>query len=143
MNPVDGTILSSYYMPSEAAQLYFDEMLWMYDQSDNTLKAYSPSVTRVSKGVDLSTPTSFTLSQNYPNPFNPTTSISFGLPAQSFVSLKVFDLIGKEVATLVSDELPAGNYTRQWNAADMPSGVYFYRLQAGSFNKTQRLILLK
>ncbi len=143
MNPVNGTTLSSYYMPSEAAQLYFNEMFWMYDQSDNTLKAYSPSVTRVSKGVDLSTPTCFALSQNYPNPFNPSTSISFSLPTQSFVSLKVFDLIGKEVTTLVSDELPAGNYTSQWNAADMPSGVYFYRLQTGSFVKTLRLLLLK
>jgi hypothetical protein len=86
---------------------------------------------------------SFTLEQNYPNPFNPSTSISFDLPSKSFVSLKVFDLIGKEVATIVSEEMPAGSYTKQWNAANMPSGVYFYRLQAGTFIETKKLVLLR
>jgi hypothetical protein len=89
------------------------------------------------------TPTSFKLEQNYPNPFNPTTNISFSLPSRSFVSLKVFDLMGREVATLVSEELSAGNHLRQWNAMDMPSGVYFYRLQADKFTETKGLILLR
>jgi hypothetical protein len=71
------------------------------------------------------------LSQNYPNPFNPSTIISFTLPSKSFVSLKVIDVLGRAVATLVSDEMPAGNYSRQWNAANMSSGIYFYRVQAG------------
>jgi photosystem II stability/assembly factor-like uncharacterized protein len=88
-------------------------------------------------------PTHFCLEQNYPNPFNPTTTISFSLPFKSFVSLKVFDILGKEVATIVSQELPAGTYSRQWNASKMSSGVYFYRLQAGSFTQTKRLVLLK
>ncbi len=88
-------------------------------------------------------PASYGLSQNYPNPFNPSTRISFSLPSKSFVSLKVFDLIGREVTTLVSEELPTGNYTKQWNAQNMPSGIYFYRLQAGSFIETKKLILLK
>jgi len=83
------------------------------------------------------------LYQNYRNPFNPSTAISFSLPTQSFVSLKVFDFIGREVATLVSEELPAGNHTRQWNAATVPSGVYFYRLHAGTFIETKKLVLLK
>lgn len=86
---------------------------------------------------------SFTLSQNYPNPFNPITTISFELPSRLVVSMKVFDLLGKEVSSIVSDELEAGSYTRQWNATDIPSGVYFYRLQAGNFNQTKKLILLK
>ena len=85
----------------------------------------------------------FNLSQNYPNPFNPSTSISFILPSRSFVSLKVFDLIGREVAIIVSEEMSAGSYSRQWNAANMSSGIYFYRLQAGSFTETKKLILLK
>jgi hypothetical protein len=83
------------------------------------------------------------LNQNYPNPFNPSTTISFNLSSRSFVLLKVFDLIGREVATIVSEEMQAGNYSRQWNAFDLPSGVYFYRLQAGSFAETKKLILLK
>jgi len=85
----------------------------------------------------------FYLQQNYPNPFNPSTDISFNLPSKSFVSLKVFDLIGRDVATIVSEELSAGNHTKQWNAENYPSGVYFYRLQAGTFTETKKLVLLR
>jgi hypothetical protein len=96
-------------------------------------------------------PTDFDLAQNYPNPFNPTTTISFGLPSNSFVVLKVFDALGREVSVLVSEELAAGSYTRQWNAAGLASGVYFYRLlarpisrgKAGSLTQTRKLILLR
>jgi photosystem II stability/assembly factor-like uncharacterized protein len=88
-------------------------------------------------------PVSTSLSHNYPNPFNPTTTIYFAIRSQSFVSLKVFDLIGREVATIISEEMPAGNYSRQWNAVKMSSGVYFYRLQAGSYSETKKLVLLK
>jgi hypothetical protein len=88
-------------------------------------------------------PSKFNLAQNYPNPFNPSTTISFSLPSKSFVSLKIFDVVGREVKTLVSQELSAGNYKQQWNANGMPSGVYFYRLQSGSFTETKKLILLK
>jgi hypothetical protein len=85
----------------------------------------------------------FSLSQSYPNPFNPSTTISFNLPSKSFVSLKIYDLIGREVATLVSEKLSAGNHSRQWNAANMASGIYFYRLQADLFAETKKLVLLK
>ena len=88
-------------------------------------------------------PGHFSLDQNYPNPFNPSTTISFSLPAKSFVSLKVFDIVGKEVATIVSEEMPAGNYSRYWNAASVSSGVYFCRLQAISFIETRKLVLLR
>jgi hypothetical protein len=96
-------------------------------------------------------PAQFSLGQNYPNPFNPVTTISFNLPSKSFVSLKVFDALGREVSILFAEELPAGTYARQWNAsqtagglaADLSSGVYFYRLQAGDFVSTKKLILLK
>jgi len=83
------------------------------------------------------------LEQNYPNPFNPSTTIQFTLPSRSFVSLKVFAVIGREVATIVSEELSAGSYSRTWNAANMSSGIYFYRLQAGTFTETKKLILLR
>jgi hypothetical protein len=83
------------------------------------------------------------LQQNFPNPFNPTTNILFSLSGRSYVSLKIFDLLGREVASLISEEIPAGSYSRQWNAAKMSSGIYFYRLQAGSFTETKKLVLLR
>jgi hypothetical protein len=88
-------------------------------------------------------PIRFALRQNFPNPFNPSTSITFSLPKKLFVALKIFDLIGREVAIIVSEELPAGTYSRQWNANGMPSGVYFYRLQAGIYSETKKLVLLR
>jgi len=97
------------------------------------------SVARLS--TDL--PTHFILSQNYPNPFNPTTTITFALPVKSFVSLKIFDALGREVGTLLNEELSVGIYSKQWDASGLPSGVYFYRLQAGSFIETKKLILLR
>jgi hypothetical protein len=88
-------------------------------------------------------PKEFTIFQNYPNPFNPSTMFSFNLPSRSFVSLKIFDISGKEVATILSEELPVGHYTRQWNATQLPSGTYFCRLQAGSLMETKKLLLIK
>jgi hypothetical protein len=88
-------------------------------------------------------PEKFFLAQNYPNPFNPSTTISFSLPSKSYVSLKVFDLIGREVATLISEEMSAGSYIKKWNAEGLVSGVYFYRLQAGTFIDTKKLVLLR
>ncbi len=84
------------------------------------------SVEKVSAGL----PGHFSLDQNSPNPFNPSTSISFTLPTKSFVSLKVLDVSGREVSALVSEELSAGTYAKAWDAPGLPSGVYFYRLQA-------------
>jgi len=83
------------------------------------------------------------LKQNYPNPFNQSTTISFSIPSKSFVSLKIYDLQGREVATIFSEEIPAGDYTRQWDATDLSSGIYFYRLQAGSYSEAKKLILLR
>ena len=88
-------------------------------------------------------PSCFVLHQNFPNPFNPATTIGFSLPSKSFVSLRVMDVLGREVSCLVSGEMSAGSYTRQWNAAGMASGVYFYRLQAGSRVETKKLLLLR
>ncbi|MCX6120075.1 MAG: FG-GAP-like repeat-containing protein [Ignavibacteriales bacterium] len=85
----------------------------------------------------------FRLHQNYPNPFNPSTAIQFDLPYQSFVSLKVYDGIGRQVTTIVSEEMSAGSYTKKWNTNGMPSGVYFYRLQAGAYIETKKTLLLK
>jgi hypothetical protein len=88
-------------------------------------------------------PILFSLTQNYPNPFNPSTTFSFSLPSKSFVSLKIYDMQGRKVAILVSEEMSAGTYSRQWNAANISSGVYFYQLQVGSFLQTKKMVLVK
>jgi Iap family predicted aminopeptidase len=109
-----------------------------------TLMELDAKTTSVDNGVnDRQISISFSLSQNYPNPFNPTTMISFSILSKGFVSLKVFDLLGREMATIVSEELPANNYTRRWNANKMPSGIYYCRLQVGSFTETKKLVLLR
>ncbi|MEJ2614020.1 MAG: 5'-nucleotidase C-terminal domain-containing protein [Ignavibacteriaceae bacterium] len=88
-------------------------------------------------------PHSFQLMQNYPNPFNPTTYFEFRISDFGLVTLKVYDTLGREVAIIVNKELPAGNYKYEWNASWLASGVYIYRLQAGSFVDTKKLILMK
>ena len=97
----------------------------------------------VVKGGGETVPSRFALQQNYPNPFNPATTISFTLPSRSYVSLKVFDLIGREIATIFSEEMSAGTYSKRWDAEKISSGIYFYRLQAGTFTETKKLVLLK
>jgi hypothetical protein len=86
---------------------------------------------------------SFSLEQNYPNPFNPRTVIRFAVPSSKFVTLKVFNIVGQEVAALVNEETKPGRYEVTWDASAFPSGVYFYRLTAGSFVETKKLILLR
>ena len=88
-------------------------------------------------------PEEYSISQNYPNPFNPSTKIKYQIPELSFVTLKVYDVLGSEVAVLVNEEKPVGTYELNWNAANLPSGVYFYRLQAGDFVQTRKMIFLK
>jgi Secretion system C-terminal sorting domain len=88
-------------------------------------------------------PENFNLEQNYPNPFNPSTTIEYVVPQSSFVSIKVYDDLGREVTTLVNGEKSSGNYTVDFNASNLASGIYFYRMQAGSFVSTKKLILLK
>jgi hypothetical protein len=128
---------------------------WMDGRGSNN-HIYAQKVDRYGKlgitGVEDNSllPKTTALMQSYPNPFNPTTVINFQLSDHSYTNLKIFDIIGREVTTLVSETLPAGTYTRQWNASGMSSGIYFYRLQvypnvvgAGSFTETKKLVLLK
>ena len=88
-------------------------------------------------------PDDYKLLQNHPNPFNPITVISYSLPCNSFIQLKIFNTLGKEIVTLINEEKPSGTYELTWNAENLPSGVYFYRLQAGDFVQTRKMILLK
>jgi hypothetical protein len=87
--------------------------------------------------------TTYELSQNYPNPFNPNTKITYTIPEFGFVTLKVYDVLGSEVATFVNEEKPVGSYEVEWEARGSPSGVYFYQLTTGSFIETNKMILLK
>jgi ligand-binding sensor domain-containing protein len=95
------------------------------------------------KEISSELPMSFSLEQNYPNPFNPNTKIHFALRRPSFVTLKVYNILGKEVATLVTENLAAGKYEVDWNASGLASGVYLYRLQAGEFIETKKLTVLR
>jgi photosystem II stability/assembly factor-like uncharacterized protein len=118
---------------------------------ENTIYAGSASgifyrplaeVTSIPKDKSYS-PQQFALSQNYPNPFNPSTTISFSIPSRSLVTLKIFDVMGREVSTVVSETMSAGNYSKVWNGSGIPSGVYFYRLQAGAFLQTRKLVMMR
>lgn len=88
-------------------------------------------------------PGKFELSQNYPNPFNPVTRIQYSVNSMELVSLKIYDILGNEVATLVNKEQPAGRYELMFNAEELSSGIYFYKLQSGSLIQTKKMILLK
>ncbi len=94
-------------------------------------------------GDDFNSVLEYNLNQNYPNPFNPTTTISFTIPAASNVSLKVFNVLGKEVATLVNETKSAGNYSINFNASGLNSGVYFYQLTTDNFTSTKKFTLMK
>ncbi len=88
-------------------------------------------------------PSAFRLDQNYPNPFNPTTTVSFIISHSSFVNLRVYDVLGREVATLVNEVLPPGSYVKTWNAAGVASGIYFYRLTSGSYREIKKMLYLR
>ena len=128
--------------------LAFDQQGYLYGGRGGTIYRSSSSTTSVSK-LPVNVAGQWRLEQNYPNPFNPTTTISFTIPAalgsqaSIFVSLKIYDILGREVATLVSEKLSAGSYRRQWDAKTFSSGVYFYRMEAGSYSETKKLALVK
>ncbi len=92
---------------------------------------------------NIPTPVSFDLSQNYPNPFNPATTINYDLPVKSFVTLKIYDLLGREVASLVNENQQASHYSIKFNASKLSSGIYLYKLKAGDFVQTRKMMLLK
>jgi hypothetical protein len=104
--------------------------------------SFCPIVTNIS-GNEPNVPASYKLGQNYPNPFNPVTTIKFSIPKSGYVEIKLYDVLGKEVATLVSDPYNAGEYRVDFNASNLPSGTYFYRLESNGFIDTKKMILIK
>ncbi|MBK9096606.1 MAG: T9SS type A sorting domain-containing protein [bacterium] len=113
---------------------------------DNNNKGFNILGSSSVSGIDDSEnyiPDTYVLYQSYPNPFNPTTTIKYSLPNSDVVSLKVFDILGREVAVLVNEYKPSGTYAAEFNASEFASGVYFYRLQSGNFVQTKKMVLIK
>lgn len=110
---------------------------------NNPRMASTPESLEATSLSDASVPTDYALSANYPNPFNPSTEIRFALPEAAQVSLVVYDVTGREVATLVDQPMGAGEHSTMWNASSLPSGTYLYRLTAGDFTQTKSMILMK
>ena len=106
------------------------------------LQIVKPDLTVGVKNARIEVPLKFLLKQNYPNPFNPSTVISYQLPIASHISLKVYDLLGREVATLVNEEKPAGIYEAEFNADGLSSGIYFYRIESDNFVQAKKMILM-
>ncbi|NUM68048.1 T9SS type A sorting domain-containing protein [candidate division KSB1 bacterium] len=100
-------------------------------------------ITGVSQKHPRTVATGFVLEQNYPNPFNPSTSIAFALAKTGEVRLEIYNALGQRLATLVNGKLPAGQHQVVWDAQNVPSGIYFYKLEAGAYQQTRKMILMK
>ena len=121
---------------------------WAVGDDATILHTTNGGVTFVNKKEIDEEPIDFSLEQNYPNPFNPSTKIKFKIPGQArndntMVTLKIFDVLGNEITTLVSEQKPAGTYEVEFNGNNLPSGIYFYQLKAGSFVETKKMVLIK
>ncbi len=132
--PVSTDLNSIYFTSNETG--------WTCGDGGIILKTTNGGITAVQQ-TGTAIPEKFTLSQNFPNPFNPGTQISFGLRESAFAKLVVYDQIGRVVDILVNEQLAPGTYKCEWNAVDYPSGIYFYKLHAGEFTETKKMVLLK
>jgi hypothetical protein len=120
-----------------------DAVAGSWSETNGIINWYeNPKITDVKYEANV-IPDEYSLAQNYPNPFNPTTAIKYQISELSFVTLKVYDVLGNEIAALVNEEKTAGSYEVDFNAKSLTSGVYFYRLQAGSFVETKKMVLLR
>jgi hypothetical protein len=121
-------------------------LYWSVQALDNNFEGSNwaqEKITLVEDEIISNLPTSYSLDQNFPNPFNPSTTIDYSVPEVSFITLKVFDVLGNEIETLVNEEKPVGRYEINFDASSLPSGVYFYKLRGGNFVDTKKMILLK
>ena len=119
---------------------------WVAGSNGTILKTFSGGLINIEIS-NSNLPEDLSLSQNYPNPFNPVTRLEFGISNQEFVTLKIYDALGKEVKTLVNENKPAGNYSVEFNGSHLPSGIYFYKVIAesekGNFVSTKKMTLIK
>lgn len=135
--PLTNNLETNYYFTLKA----FDQSSNLSGNS-NVLKILIPdSVTSVKDNYEI--PKTFNLNQNYPNPFNPETIISYQIPISGYVTLKIYNVLGKEIATLVNETKQPGNYAVRFSGKDLASGIYFYQLQSGSFTQIRKLVLMK
>ena len=139
LSQIDTSVLlnsGKYYLEVEAQPMSYS---WMFPYS---FILHSTPVTSVKSNAPTVVE-GFHLLQNFPNPFNPSTNISFHIPSKSYVSLEIFDILGREVTKLVSREMEAGDHSVTWDASAMSTGTYFCRFQSGNFVDTKKLVLLK
>ena len=127
--------------------IYMGEMIHM-TPSPNTSNTEFLSVSDDNSSIDATIPSSYKLNQNYPNPFNPSTNISFSIFSDEFVTISIYDMLGKEINTLLNQSMKAGGYSFKWNATNklgnsVPAGIYFYRLETDKFQESKKMILLK
>lgn len=152
---VDNPSVTSVTLEATTTQNPNHSNLFVYRETANgtvTFRKEEPRFDQVSvalaAGVGSGLPTEYALEQNYPNPFNPTTTINFALPKAGKVEVAVFNVLGQQVNTLVSDELPAGAHSVVWDGRNstgntVSSGIYFYRISAGEFSQTKKMLMLK
>ena len=139
----DSTQISITIIPIADGHFTADIIL---DSNDpDSLQVRIPVVLNVVTGIEdeISLPTTYALYQNFPNPFNPTTQFSYDLPEQSDVLLKIYNILGEEVATLINETQNAGSFNIVWDASHLASGIYLYRFIAGNFVETKKMLLLK
>jgi hypothetical protein len=117
------------------------DFLYVGTRGSGVFKTIKSSITNIVE--PFQSLNNFLLQQNYPNPFNPITSIQYTIGSKQFVTLKVYDVLGNEIATLVNEEKPSGMYNEQFTMENYSSGIYFYKLQAGEFVQTKKMIYLK
>jgi len=122
----------------EQLKQFWDGSIWVNEWKETNSYIPLTGVEKLTDGIKA-----YSLSNNYPNPFNPSTTISYSVPEMEFITLKVFDVLGNEIETIANEEKPAGSYEIEFNADGLTSGIYFYRLQAGNFVETKKMILIK
>ncbi|MGV8016658.1 MAG: T9SS type A sorting domain-containing protein [Ignavibacteria bacterium] len=143
MNSVGSTMLS--YGPAAGLRFVSGDSCFALYSAFGPVNIYSAQGCSgvITGSPNPGMPLSFAMEQNYPNPFNPSTKISFAVPKNGFVTLKVYDILGKEVSTLVNESKPAGNYIVDFNASALSSGIYFYKIETSGFSKTMKMLLVK
>jgi hypothetical protein len=145
------SISHNYHQVYQDIALYGDRMISVWQDSRpskpgmycNILSFQNPDSTVGIIINENKIPIEYKLYQNYPNPYNPTTNIKYAIPKDGFVTIKIYDLLGREINKLVSENQKAGFYSVQFNGASLSSGIYFYRIQSGSFVQTKKMVLIK
>jgi hypothetical protein len=115
---------------------------WASGDNGTILKTTNGGVTSINQ-ISNEVPGEFKLYQNYPNPFNPMTNVKFQIPNAGIVKLIIYDILGREAATFIDENLKPGTYEAEWDASNYPSGVYFYKILAGNYTETRKMVLVK